>query len=59
MDVGYLIFNLNIHLMQLELHKGDEMTTYIYPQPEWVDDSVALYDEKFEKKLKKLMVNEE
>jgi len=30
------------------------MTTYIYPQPEWVDDSIALYDEKFEKKLEKL-----
>lgn len=27
------------------------MTTYVYPQPEWVDDSAALYDEGFEKKL--------
>ena len=30
------------------------MTTYVYPQPEWVDDSVALYDEGFEKKLASL-----
>ena len=30
------------------------MTTYIYPHPEWVDDSVKLYDESFEQKLKKL-----
>jgi len=30
------------------------MTTYIYPQPEWVDDSVAKYDEGFEKKLASL-----
>lgn len=30
------------------------MTSYIYPQPEWVDDSVAMYDEGFEKKLASL-----
>ena len=30
------------------------MTTYIYPQPEWVDDSVAFYNEEFEKKLASL-----
>ncbi|MEN8246804.1 MAG: SCP2 sterol-binding domain-containing protein [Thermodesulfobacteriota bacterium] len=30
------------------------MTTYVYPQPEWVDDSVAKYDEGFEKKLASL-----
>ena len=30
------------------------MATYIYPDPAWVDDSVAFYDETFEKKLVKL-----
>ena len=30
------------------------MTTYIYPQPEWVDDCVAKYDAGFEKKLASL-----
>lgn len=30
------------------------MATFIYPQPEWVDESAKLYDESFEKKLAKL-----
>ena len=27
------------------------MTTYVYPQPEWTEESAALYGESFEKKL--------
>ena len=33
------------------------MTTYVYPQPEWPDASVELYDEGFEKKLASLSGN--
>ena len=27
------------------------MTTYVYPQPEWTEESAAIYSEVFEKKL--------
>ena len=30
------------------------MTSYIYPDPVWVDDSVPFYNEDFENKLRKL-----
>jgi hypothetical protein len=33
------------------------MATYIYPQPEWIDESAKLYDEGFEKKLATLSGN--